>query len=79
MCVFGLLVYLSEKPVELHALGGCVAALDEAGSAVDIHQALVVIVVDGGAEHSDVELLGAGVVHVLEETDTVMASDLEEL
>ena len=68
MFVFGLFFYLSEKPEELHALGGCVAALNEAGSAVDIHQALVVVVVDGGTQNSHVELLGAGVVHILEET-----------
>lgn len=58
-------VYLSERPGELHVLGGCVAALQEPGSAVDVHQTLVVVVVDGGTQHPEVELLGAGVVHVL--------------
>lgn len=58
--------HLSEEPVELHALGGGVAALHQARSAVHIHQALVVVVVDGGAEQPDVELLGTGVVHILQ-------------
>lgn len=58
-------LYLSEHPGELHVLGGCVAALQQPGSAVDVHQTLVVVVVDGGTEHAEVELLGAGEVHVL--------------
>lgn len=57
--------YLSEKPVELHALGGGVAALDQPRPPVHVHQALVIIVVDGGAEHAHVELLRAAVIHVL--------------
>ncbi len=62
-CVIGC--HLSEEPVELHAFGCGVAALDEARSAVHVHQALVVIVVYGGTEESDVELLSTGVVHIL--------------
>lgn len=54
--------------MELHALGCGVAALDEAQSAVHIHQALVVVVVDGGTEEPDVKLLSTGVVHRLQET-----------
>lgn len=59
--------HLSEEPVKLHAFGCRVAALDEARSAVHIHQALVVVVVDGGAEEADVEPLRTGVIHVLQE------------
>lgn len=62
--------HLSEEPVELHAFGRGVAALDEARSAVHIHQALVVIVVNGGAKEADVELLSTGVVHILQENTT---------
>lgn len=65
-CVIGC--HLSEEPVELHAFGCRVAALDEAWSAVHIHQALVVVIVYGGTEEPDVELLGTGVVHILQET-----------
>ncbi len=54
--------------MKLHAFGCCVAALDEAWSAVHIYQALVVVVVNGGTEEPDVELLGTGVVHILQET-----------
>lgn len=61
-------VHLSEEPVELHALGCSVAALDEAQPAVHIHQALVVVVIDGGTEEPDVKLLSTGVVHRLQET-----------
>lgn len=49
--------YLSKYPVELHALGCGVATLDEARSAVHIHQALVVIVIDGGAQDPQVKLM----------------------
>lgn len=62
--------YLSETPVELHALGGGVAALDQPRPPVHVHQALVVVVVDGGAEHAHVELLRAAVVHVLKRHDS---------
>lgn len=61
--------YLSEKPVQLHALGRGVAALDQPRMPVHVHQALVVVVVDGGAEHAHVELLRAAVVHVLKRHD----------
>ena len=61
MCV----CYLSEGPGELQVLVGGVAALQQPGPAVHLHQTLVVVVVDGGAEHPQVQLLGAGVVHVL--------------
>lgn len=54
--------------MELHALGCGVAALDETQPAVHIHQALVVVVVDGGTEEPDVKLLSTGVVHRLQET-----------
>lgn len=59
------MLYLSEHPGELHVLGGRVAALQQPGSAVHVHQTLVVVVVDRRAQHSQVELLGAGVVDVL--------------
>lgn len=58
--------YLRESPGELHVLGGRVAALQEPRLAVHFHQTLVVIVVDGWAQHPQLELLGAGVVDVLE-------------
>ena len=45
--------------------GGGVAALQQPGSAVHVHQTLVVVVVDRRTQHSQVELLGAGVVHIL--------------
>lgn len=57
--------HLSKRPGELHVFGGCVAALQQPGSAVHVHQTLVVVVVDGGTQDAQVELLGAGVVHVL--------------
>lgn len=57
--------YLRELPVELHSLGFGVAALDEPGPAVDVHQAPVVVVVDRGAQDAHVDLLTARVVHVL--------------
>lgn len=60
--------HLSEEPVELHAFGCGIAALNEARSAIHIHQALVVVVVNGGTEEPDVELLSTGVVHILQET-----------
>lgn len=54
--------------MELHAFGCGIAALNEARSAIHIHQALVVVVVNGGTEEPDVELLSTGVVHILQET-----------
>ncbi len=60
--------HLSEEPVELHAFGCGIAALDEARPAIHIHQALVVVVVNGGTEEPDVELLSTGIVHILQET-----------
>ena len=57
--------HLSEDPVELHAFGGGVAALQEAWPAVDVHQALIVVVVDGGTQQADIELLRLRVVHIL--------------
>ena len=54
--------------MELHAFGCGVAALNEARSAVHVHQALVVVVVNGGTEEPDVELLSTGVVHILQDT-----------
>lgn len=70
MCGWGGVIggHLSEEPVELHAFGCGVAALNEARSAIHVHQALVVIVVNGGTEEPDVELLSTGVVHILQET-----------
>lgn len=47
-------------------LGGGVAALQEPRPAVHLHQTLVVVVVDGRAQHPQLQLLGAGVVDVLE-------------
>lgn len=47
-------------------LGGRVAALQEPRSAVHVHQTLVVVVIDGWAQHPQLELLGAGVVDVLQ-------------
>lgn len=61
----GLGRYLRELPVEFHPLGFGVAALDEPRPAVDVYQAPVVIVVDGGAQDAHVDLLTARVVHVL--------------
>lgn len=58
--------YLAEGPGELHVLAGGVAALQQPRPAVDVHQTLVVVVVDGGAQDSEVELLGAGVVDILQ-------------
>lgn len=60
------LSYLRESPGELHVLGGRVAALQEPRLAVHFHQTLVVIVVDGWAQHPQLELLGAGVVDILQ-------------
>lgn len=60
--------HLSEEPVKLHAFGCGIAALNEAGSTVHIHQALVVVIINGGTEEPDMELLSAGVVHILQET-----------
>lgn len=54
--------------MELHALGSGVAALDEAHPAVHVHQALVVVIIDGGTEEPDVKLLSTGIVHRLQET-----------
>ena len=62
------LAHLCEEPVQLHAFGGGVAALDETRATVDVHQALVVIVIYGGTEEPDVEQLGTGVVHILKQT-----------
>lgn len=47
-------------------LGGRVAALQEPRPAVHVHQTLVVVIVDGWAQHSQLELLGAGVVDILQ-------------
>lgn len=60
--------HLSEEPVELHAFGCGIAALDEARPAIHVDQALVVVVINGGTEEPDVELLSTGVVHILQET-----------
>lgn len=51
--------------MELHPLGFGVTALDEPRPTVDVHQAPVVVVVDRGAQDAHVDLLTAGVVHVL--------------
>lgn len=59
------LIYLSECPGELHVLGGCVAALQQPRSAVYVHHTLVVVIVYGWAQHSQLELLGTGVVDIL--------------
>lgn len=64
--------HLSEEPLELHAFGGGVAALDEARPAVHVHQALVVVVVHGGTEEPDLELLSTGEVHILQETPHIL-------
>ena len=70
-CASLSVVYLRERPGELHVLGGGVAALQQPGPAVHVHQTLVVVVVDRRTQHSQVELLGAGVVHILlGDTDT---------
>lgn len=57
--------HLAEAPGELHVLAGGVAALQQPRPAVDVHQTLVVVVVDGGTQDPQVELLGAGVVDIL--------------
>lgn len=64
--LFSVLCHLSERPGELHVFGGRVAALQEPRSAVHVHQTLVVVVIDGWAQHSQLQLLGAGVVDVLQ-------------
>lgn len=64
--LFSVLCHLSERPGELHVFGGGVAALQESRSAVHVHQTLVVVVIDGWAQQSQLELLGAGVVDVLQ-------------
>lgn len=51
--------------MEFHALFCSIAALNETGSAIHIHQALVVIVINGGTEEPDVEPLSTGVVNIL--------------
>lgn len=48
--------------MELHALGCSVAALDQAQPAIHIHQALVVVIIDGRTKEPDVKLLSTGVV-----------------
>lgn len=58
-------VYLSERPGELHVLGGRVAALQQPGPVVHVHQTLVVVVVDRRTQHPQVKLLRAGVVDIL--------------
>lgn len=65
LCLYVLKAHLSERPGELHVLSSAVAALQKPGFAVHVNQTLVVIVVDRRAQHSQVKLLGAGVVHVL--------------
>lgn len=60
-----LTAHLSECPGELHVLGSSVAALQQPRLAVHVHQTLVVVIVDGWTQNPQVELLGAGVVHVL--------------
>lgn len=62
--------HLREEPVELHAFGCGVAALEEARPAIHVHQALVVVVVNGWTEEPDVELLSTGVVHILQRNTT---------
>lgn len=46
--------YLSKEPVEFHSLGLSIAAFNEPRPAVDVNQALVVVIVDGWAQDSDV-------------------------
>lgn len=60
-----VVAYLRERPGELHVFGSCVAALQQPGSAVHVHQTLVVVIVDRRTQHSQVKLLGAGVVDIL--------------
>lgn len=57
--------YLRELPMQLHSLGLGVAALDEPWPAVDVHQTAVVVVINRGAQDTDVDLLTACVVHIL--------------
>lgn len=61
----GAETHLSKSPGELHVFGGCVAALQQPGPAVHIHQTLVIVVIDGWTENAEVNLLGAGEVHIL--------------
>lgn len=51
--------------MQLHPLGLGVTALDESWPAVDIHQTPVVIVINSGAQDTHMDLLAAGVVHIL--------------
>lgn len=65
LCLYVLKAHLRECPGELHVLSSGVAALQQPGFAVHVHQTLVVVVVNRRTQHSQVKLLGAGVVHVL--------------
>lgn len=65
-CVFVMCFHLSEEPVELHAFGCSIAALNEARSAIHVHQALVVVIIHCGTEEPNVELLTTGIVHILQ-------------
>lgn len=65
-CCSVVLADLSEEPGELHVLVPSVAALQQARTAVHVHQALVIVVVDGWAQDADAQLPRAGVVHVLQ-------------
>ncbi|KAA8595668.1 hypothetical protein FQN60_010959, partial [Etheostoma spectabile] len=49
--------HLSEEPVELHAFGCGIAALNEARPAIHVNQALVVVIINGGTEKPNMELL----------------------
>ena len=46
--------YLCECPGEPHVFGCCVAALQQPGPAVHIHQTLVVVIINGRAQHTQV-------------------------
>ncbi len=58
-------VYLSKEPGELHVLVAGVAAFQQSRPAVHVHQALVIVVVNGRTQASNMQLLRACVVHIL--------------
>lgn len=58
--------YLSKAPVELHAFGNSVAAFNESRSGIHIHQALVIVIINGGTQDAHEQLLSSGVVYILQ-------------
>lgn len=59
--------YLSKLPVKLHPFDFGITAFNQSGSAVHIHQASVVIIINGGTQHPHMDLLVTCIVNILEE------------